>query len=203
MLITYAQLSPVFIKLDQLDLWIKDQVNITLISYSALSPWWHHDMETYWPFVQGIHQLGVVSLHKGPIMEIYDGFSLLPHKSCWTNNWVVNVLKWHDAHINGLVQERRNSSALAIELCLSCTYPSTWGPSGEYLLCEYISTSSRKTIGMLFTENVTYTTTWNNIERPMALPNTERNFWNKTVKIVLTSISVQNTRWNEFGHQWF
>ena len=27
-------------------------------------------------------------------------------------------------HINGLVQERRNSSALAMELCLSCTKPS-------------------------------------------------------------------------------
>ena len=30
------------------------------------------------------------------------------------------------AQIHGLVQERRNSSALAIELRLSCTNPSTW-----------------------------------------------------------------------------
>ena len=29
-------------------------------------------------------------------------------------------------HIFGLVQEKRNSSALALELCLSCTNPSTW-----------------------------------------------------------------------------
>ena len=28
-------------------------------------------------------------------------------------------------HIDGLVQERRNSSALAMELRLFCTYPST------------------------------------------------------------------------------
>ena len=32
----------------------------------------------------------------------------------------------HAAHIDGLVQERRNSSALAMELCLSCINPSTW-----------------------------------------------------------------------------
>ena len=29
----------------------------------------------------------------------------------------------HDIHIDGLVQERRNSSALAMELRLSCTNP--------------------------------------------------------------------------------
>ena len=29
------------------------------------------------------------------------------------------------SHLDGLVQERRNSSALAMELCLSCTKPST------------------------------------------------------------------------------
>ena len=31
-----------------------------------------------------------------------------------------------DDGIDGLVQERRNSSALAMELRLSCTNPSTW-----------------------------------------------------------------------------
>ena len=30
----------------------------------------------------------------------------------------------HDDNVDGLVQERRNSSALAMELCLSCTNPS-------------------------------------------------------------------------------
>ena len=31
-----------------------------------------------------------------------------------------------DLHFDGLVQERRNSSALAMELCLSCINPSIW-----------------------------------------------------------------------------
>ena len=31
-------------------------------------------------------------------------------------------------HFNGLVQERHNSSALAMELCLSCTNPSIFCP---------------------------------------------------------------------------
>ena len=30
------------------------------------------------------------------------------------------------SHFDGLVQERRNSSALAMELCLSCTNPSNF-----------------------------------------------------------------------------
>ena len=38
-----------------------------------------------------------------------------------------NLLPWLD----GLVQERRNSSALAMELCLSCINPSMW----SYRLC--------------------------------------------------------------------
>ena len=29
-------------------------------------------------------------------------------------------------NLDGLVQERRNSSALAMEFCLSCTNPSIW-----------------------------------------------------------------------------
>ena len=34
------------------------------------------------------------------------------------------ILQWY--HIDGLVQERHNSSALAVELCLSCTNPLIW-----------------------------------------------------------------------------
>ena len=45
------------------------------------------------------------------------GFSLDPVHSCRC----VNKLQ-----IDGLVQERRNSSALAMELRLSCTNPSTY-----------------------------------------------------------------------------
>ena len=54
----------------------------------------------------------------------------------WEKNWCYNgtalyfVLKSdesessHDLHVNGLVQERRNSIADALELRLSCTSPS-------------------------------------------------------------------------------
>ena len=34
-----------------------------------------------------------------------------------------NVFELFIAHINGLVQERHNSRALAMELCLSCSNP--------------------------------------------------------------------------------
>ena len=34
------------------------------------------------------------------------------------------MIQFNDAYIDGLVQERRNSSALAMELRLSCTNPS-------------------------------------------------------------------------------
>ena len=43
---------------------------------------------------------------------------------------------WRDGlinKVNGLVQERRNSSALALELHLSCTKPSKWVPVFVFL----------------------------------------------------------------------
>ena len=44
-------------------------------------------------------------------------------------------------HIDGLVQERRNSSALAMELRLSCTNPSTYALSGfsELIQCGQVT----------------------------------------------------------------
>ena len=54
----------------------------------------------YWPFVRGIHHLLVDSPHKEPVMQ-----------------------KKH-FHIDGLVQERRNSIVNALELRLPCTNPS-------------------------------------------------------------------------------
>ena len=42
----------------------------------------------------------------------------------WVRGQHYNTLEWH--YIDGLVQERRNSSALAMELRLSCTNPSIW-----------------------------------------------------------------------------
>ena len=42
-------------------------------------------------------------------------------------------------YIDGLVQERRNSSANALELCFSCTNSSIWNPTyaavSQDLLC--------------------------------------------------------------------
>ena len=40
--------------------------------------------------------------------------------------WDAMMLTWHHWNIDGLVQERRNSSALAMELRLSCTNPSIY-----------------------------------------------------------------------------
>ena len=37
-----------------------------------------------------------------------------------------NMRIFYEFHIDGLVQERRNSSAFAMELRLSCTNPSTY-----------------------------------------------------------------------------
>ena len=50
-----------------------------------------------------------------------------------TINWTSDTAK----HIDGFVQERHNSSALAMELCLSRTYPSIW-PTSIFFL-KYIS----------------------------------------------------------------
>ena len=44
-------------------------------------------------------------------------------KSIWPN-WMLQTQQPHD--IDGLVQERRNSSAIAMELHLSCTNPWNW-----------------------------------------------------------------------------
>ena len=50
---------------------------------------------------------------------IYPVLDLGQYYVCW---WVVPRHQWDD--IDGLVQERRNSSAIAMELRLSCTNPS-------------------------------------------------------------------------------
>ena len=45
---------------------------------------------------------------------------------CWTNSWVSIDLRCHKAYVYGLVQERCNPIANALELRLSCTNPSMW-----------------------------------------------------------------------------
>ena len=43
---------------------------------------------------------------------------------------------------DGLVQERRNSSALAMELCLSCTNPPTLGCQFKQCTQPYLQTKA-------------------------------------------------------------
>ena len=54
-------------------------------------------------------------------------FSLVLAWTCsWKKNWVASGLICHNTHIDGLVQERCNSSVLAMELHRSCAKPSIW-----------------------------------------------------------------------------
>ena len=52
------------------------------------------------------------------ILPFSNGLYLLLFSSAW-----MRLLLYLHSHINGLVQEICNSSALAMELCLSCTNP--------------------------------------------------------------------------------
>ena len=61
----------------------------------------------------------------------------------------VMILPCPTTYIGGLVQERRNSSALAMELCLSCTNPSILGYSfirvgHHYIIYKFIYTFDDK-----------------------------------------------------------
>ena len=52
---------------------------------------------------------------------------------------MIDVLKLtHKSEINGIVQEKRNSSALAMELHLSCTNPSRYGVSVVSSNLDYV-----------------------------------------------------------------
>ena len=74
------------------------------------------------------------SPHKVPVMQNLWLTLLLVWTICWTSNQVARDLKqrklmWHDVGTRhnfdgGIVQERHNSNALAIELPFSCTSPS-------------------------------------------------------------------------------
>ena len=57
------------------------------------------------------------------------------------------VISWVWHHINGLVQERRNSMPNALELHFSCTYPLTWAS------CHFKSLTSPVFIWKLFQSN--------------------------------------------------
>ena len=64
-----------------------------------------------------------MNFHQNPLYSITLAMITVGHKFA--------QLSWHNIYnpwlsIDGLVQERRNSSALAMELRLSCTNPSVW-----------------------------------------------------------------------------
>ena len=48
-----------------------------------------------------------------------------------------------DAQIDGLMQERCNSSALAMELRISCINPSKWRSRTSHTLCHYVNFAMR------------------------------------------------------------
>ena len=79
---------------------------------------WH-----YWPFVRGICQSRVDSPHKGPLMQSL-GIFFAVSLNMLSNSRVAYDLRCHEADVDRVVQERRNSSALAMELCFSCINPS-------------------------------------------------------------------------------
>ena len=88
----------------------------------------HDDIITsfphYWPFVQGIFQSLVDSLHKESVMSNPNVFSKCRQLE-EAFQWTVEIFISRDLS-DGLVQERRNSIADALELRLSCTNPSSW-----------------------------------------------------------------------------
>ena len=75
----------------------------------------------YWPFVrestngQSWYQLDRTNTTCHPVAI-----------NCWGYPGTLSCCQVSGAHFDGLVQERRNSSALALELHLSCTYPLIW-----------------------------------------------------------------------------
>ena len=75
----------------------------------------------------GIYASLVDSPRKGPVVKIFGLFFAVSLTSCSTNSREAGDLRCHDMvlqwHIDGLVQERRNSIANALELRLSYTNP--------------------------------------------------------------------------------
>ena len=74
----------------------------------------------FWPF---LYRSPMDSL-KGPVIWSLVFLFWQPEQS--VEQPVANSLRQHNAHIDGLVQERRNSIANALELRLFCTKPLIW-----------------------------------------------------------------------------
>ena len=117
---------------------------------------WQHFLP-YWPFVKGIHWSLVNSPHEGQWREALIFFFICAWINGWVNSRKAGDLRCHrahydvtvmvyssfntsrvklrDWHFNGLVQERYNSSALAMDflafscikaLILTLSIPSFW-----------------------------------------------------------------------------
>ena len=117
------------------------------------SPWWRHEMETFSALLAicaGNSPVPGEFPAQRPVTRSFDVyFELRPNKrlskqswgwwfetlspplwrhrnasyACWTWHRTAETHFWHT---DGLVQERRNSSALAMELPLSCANPSIY-----------------------------------------------------------------------------
>ena len=82
----------------------------------------------YQPFVQGIHQSLVLS-YRFPSQRVviwsFGIFFYISLNALFNNSQIPCDKRCHGVtHIDGLMQERRNSIANALELHLSCTNPS-------------------------------------------------------------------------------
>ena len=71
-------------------------------------PWWNkHRIKTIFLFTSVFFQYEIDNIH-------------------WFCSLMIHWIFVTDLHINGLVQKRHNSSASAMELCVSCTNPSIY-----------------------------------------------------------------------------
>ena len=69
-------------------------------------------------------------------------------KIVWNVLYSIDI-GWPPQHIDGLVQERRKSSALAMELSFSCTKPSMYGSKSGTPLPSKFSVSINKILQFL------------------------------------------------------
>ena len=105
---------------------------------------WKH-FPRYWPFAQIIHRSPMNSPHKGQWRGALMFSLICARISGWVQNReagdlrpiapIMTSLQWicqaftptcTEHHLDGLVQERRNSSALAMEYRISWADPSIW-----------------------------------------------------------------------------
>ena len=67
---------------------------------------WKH-FPRYWPFVRGIHQLPVNSLHKGQWRRALMFYLICAWIKCWVNNREAGDLRHHRAHYDVIVMTKK------------------------------------------------------------------------------------------------